>query len=343
MSNISVNTITDASGGSTASINGLTPQASNMQPFNRIINGAMTIDQRNAGASSAFDGVAKYSIDRYQSVEIGNGAFTIQQVSDAPSGFTKSLKLTVTTAQSGTLNAVTQQNIEGANISDLAWGTASASPVTLSFWVKSSITGTMSGVVQDSSLSISYPFTYAVSSANTWEQKSVTIAGPTTGTWASDNSVGMTLRFTHGTTTTGASGAWATADYRGATGATWVIENLNATWQITGVQLEAGSTASSFAHENYGDTLQKCQRYYQNNGLTSTDRIYTFQYNISYKGLQYSYFCPMRAVPTITRTNGGNTITLDSVTNQKFFAYVASGASDGTPHYLHTVSFDAEL
>jgi hypothetical protein len=263
MSNISVNTITDASGGSTASINGLTPQASNMQPFNRIINGAMTIDQRNAGAAVTLDGSTGYAADRYSSTEIGDGAFTLQQVTDAPAGFANSLKMTVTTPQTGTLNAGISQSIEGLNISDLGWGTVNAKTVTLSFWVKSSVTGSMGGAIQNSAQDRSYPFNYTINTANTWEYKTITIAGDTSGTWLVTNGTGIILRFMFGTSVTGAVNTWAGANYRSPTGSVFPITTSGATFYITGVQLEAGSTASSFAHENYGDTLQKCQRYYE--------------------------------------------------------------------------------
>ena len=263
---------------------------------NRIINGACVIDQRNAGASVTYDGSSGYSLDRYFSSEIGNGAFTVQQVSDAPAGFTKSLKVTVTTAQTGTLNAATLQAIEGFNIADFAWGTASAKTITLSFWVKSSVTGTLGGAIQNSASNRSYPFTYTINSANTWEQKSITIAGDTSGTWSTDTSAGLWLRFTHGTSTTGTADAWAGADYRGPTGATWVIQTLNATWQVTGVQLEKGSTATSFDYRPYGTELGLCQRYYVRlNSVWSSVHAYN---STSCWGKLADLPVTMRATPT---------------------------------------------
>ena len=166
MRELRVSAVTDETGGNTATINGMTPTADSLQGFrNRIINGDMRIDQRNAGSAVTYDGSSGYSLDRYFSSEIGNGAFTVQQVSDAPAGFTKSLKVTVTTAQTGTLNAATLQAIEGFNIADFAWGTASAKTITLSFWVKSSVTGTLGGAIQNSASNRSYPFTYTINSA----------------------------------------------------------------------------------------------------------------------------------------------------------------------------------
>jgi hypothetical protein len=260
MSNISVNTITDASGGSTASINGLTPQASNMQPFNRIINGAMTIDQRNAGASVTINTAQNtYVVDRWSGFgDASDGVFTMEQSSVSPAGFTNSLLSTVTTADAsigaGQLYLSARQKIEGFNFASLSWGTASAQAVTLSFWVRSSLTGTFGGSLTNGDQNRSYPFAYTISAANTWEYKTIAIEGDTSGTWLTTNGLGADLFFSIGTGTTysGTAGAWAGAGYYSATGATNLISTLNATWQITGVQLEAGSTASSFAHENYG-------------------------------------------------------------------------------------------
>ena len=264
MSQINVNTITDASGGSTASINGLTPQASNMQPFNRIINGAMTVDQRNAGAAVTAN--ASYPVDRWSISNTANGTFSAQQVSDTPVGFSSSLKITITAAQTAnTGNLAPVQVIEGNNIADLGWGAAVAKTVTLSFWVRSSLTGTFGGSLRNSGSSRSYPFTYTISVADTWEYKTITIAGDTSGTWLTTNGIGISVRFSLYAVASSlqAAGAWYNGNATGATGQTQLASTNGATFYITGVQLEAGSTASSFAHEFVGDTLRKCQRYYQ--------------------------------------------------------------------------------
>ena len=272
MSNISVNTITDASGGSTASINGLTPQASNMQPFNRIINGAMTVDQRNAGASTIVDN--NYNLDRWICYNSQASKLAVQQSSTAPTGFTKSMLFTSQSAYSVTSNDYfyQSQRIEGNNIADLGWGTASAQTVTLSFWVRSSLTGTFGGVIKNASQNRSYPLSYTISAANTWEQKSITVVGDTSGTWSTDTGTGIWLAFSLGCGTTyqGTPNAWSGANKVSSTGAVDVVATSGATFYITGVQLEAGSTASSFAHENVGDTLRKCQRYYQFIGKTAS-------------------------------------------------------------------------
>jgi predicted secreted protein len=314
MSNLSVNTITDASCGSTASINGLTPQASNMQPFNRIINGAMTIDQRNAGASLTVNSTAGfYAVDRFQARgQSSDGVFTVQQVSDSPAGFEYSLKATVTTVDSSLTSGqfyYIRYMCEGYDVADLDWGTSDAKTVTLSFWVRSSLTGTFGGVIPNVDLDRSYPFTYTISVADTWEYKTITIPGDTTGTWNKTNGIGLRVIFAlgAGSDIIGTAGAWAAANYQGgATGQTNVISTNGATFYITGVQLEAGSSASSFAHENYSDTLQKCQRYYRKLS-NAADPYKNFAIGRADTGNNASmlvdFIVPMRAVPTITLTS----------------------------------------
>jgi len=232
---------------------------------NRIINGDMRINQRNAGAAVTADG--SFVVDRFVAVNSTDGTFSGQQVSDAPSGFINSLKWTTTAADTslsaGQYTSV-RHFIEGLNLTDLAWGTASAATVTLSFWVKSSLTGTFSGALANSAYNRSYPFNYTISSANTWEQKTITIAGDTSGTWLTTNGIGIRLYMSlgAGSNFTGTASAWNAAGYTASTtGATSVIGTLNATWQITGVQLEKGATATSFDYRPYGTELALCERY----------------------------------------------------------------------------------
>ena len=231
---------------------------------NRIINGAMVIDQRNAGASVT-PASGAFITDRFVYGSSQASKFTGQQVSTSPTGFINSLKMTVASAV--TVGAgdffYVGQKIEGLNVADLGWGTASAATVTLSFWVYSSLTGTFGGALQNSGNTRSYPFTYTISSANTWEQKTVTIAGDTSGTWLTTNGLGIAVYFNLGTGTTysGTAGSWAAANYVSATGATSVVGTNAATWYVTGVQLEKGSTATSFDVRPYGTELQLCQRY----------------------------------------------------------------------------------
>jgi hypothetical protein len=233
---------------------------------NRIINGAMVIDQRNAGASvTANDGV--YTVDRFVYSMSAASKGTSQQSTTTATGFTNSVLFTSSSAY--TVGAAEHfslvQKIEGFNVSDLGWGSASAQTVTLSFWVRSSLTGTFGGSISNSALNRSYPFTFTISSANTFEQKTITIAGDTTGTWVTNSGVGMWVFFNLGcgSTNSGTAGAWAGATYFSATGATSVVGTNGATFYITGVQLEKGSTATSFDYRPYGTELALCQRYYE--------------------------------------------------------------------------------
>jgi hypothetical protein len=233
---------------------------------NRIINGAMVIDQRNAGAAVTANG--SFPVDRFfQSFIAGEVAISGQQDSSAPTGFVNSTKITITTAEvsvGADDRSAFQHRIEGTNVADLAWGTANAQTVTLSFWVRSSVTGTFGGALRNSANNRSYPFTYSISVANTWEQKSVTIPGDTTGTWLTTTGIGIVVNFSlmAGTNFAGTAGAWAAAGVQGATGQVQLATTLNATWYITGVQLEKGSTATSFDYRPYGTELALCQRYY---------------------------------------------------------------------------------
>jgi hypothetical protein len=235
---------------------------------NRIINGAMVIDQRNAGASvTPTDG--QYTLDRWLANVSQASKLTVQRNAGAvtpPAGFTNYLG--VTSSASTSVGAgdyfSLRQVIEGFNIADLGWGTASAATITLSFWVRSSLTGAFGGSLVNGVPNRSYPFTYTINAANTWELKSVTIAGDTTGTWSTDNSGGIRVNFGLGvgSTLSGTAGAWASGNYFSATGATSVVGTNGATFYITGVQLEKGSTATSYDFRSYGTELALCQRYY---------------------------------------------------------------------------------
>jgi hypothetical protein len=240
---------------------------------NRIINGEMDIDQRNAGASYAQIN-AGYSLDRWLGYSYAGsavtGKYTVQQNAGSvtpPTGFTKYLGVTSSTA---TADASTNiygiaQRIEGFNVSDLGWGTANAKTVTLSFWVRSSLTGTFGGSIQNNAQDRSFPFSYSISSANTWEQKTITIVGDTSGTWLTNNSVGVLVNFGIGvgSTFSGTANAWVAANYYSTTGATSVVGTNGATFYITGVQLEVGTVATSFDFRSIGTELALCQRYYE--------------------------------------------------------------------------------
>jgi hypothetical protein len=236
------------------------------------------------------------------STTVANG--TVQVVSDAPTGFANSVRVTITTTQtspigSSNLISMLEQSIEGHNISDLNWGTSNASPVTLSFWVKSSVTGTYTVTLNRFSTDYTYPTTYLVNSSNTWEYKSISIPGPTVGSWDSTNGPGVYViynMFCSAANTTSSSDAWVQGRYFSVSGSTNLAATNGATWQIAGVQLEKGSTATPFEFRPYGTELALCQRYYYK--LTGGARAFGAQAITSYM----NWFLPvvMRAAPTVT-------------------------------------------
>ena len=245
---------------------------------NRIFNGDMRIDQRNAGASVTVTTANQYTVDRWQAFATQSSKYTAQQNAGSvtpPTGFTNYLGITSSSAYSVISSDYffIRQGIEGFNTADLAWGTASAQSITLSFWVRSSLTGTFGGSFTNAAGNRSYPFTYTITSANTWERETITIAGDTTGTWLTTNGGGIYVYFGLGigSTGSGTAGTWAGSAFYSATGATSVVGTNGATFYITGVQLEKGSTATSFDYLDYGRSLAQCQRYYYRvSGLSVT-------------------------------------------------------------------------
>jgi len=253
------------SGTNGITLDGQFNSASSMGFKNRIINGAMVIDQRNAGASGTATG---YNIDRWVFGATLTTKGTWQQNAGSvtpPTGFKNYLGFTSNSAYTPSTSDVFSfyQVIEGFNCADLMWGTANAQTVTVSFWVRSSLTGTFGGALSNTTRS--NPFSYTISSANTWEQKTVTVTGDTSGTWNSTNGQGIFLFLTFGAGSTyqGTAGTWVTADYRTVTGAVNTVGTSGATFYITGVQLEKGSTATSFDYRPYGTELALCQRYFE--------------------------------------------------------------------------------
>jgi hypothetical protein len=275
----------------------------------------MRIDQRNAGAAVTINSTTNtFTLDRWAAAgQITDGVFTVDQVTDVPTGqgFTNSAKITVTTADAS-IGAgqiyVISQFIEGFNTSDLQWGTASAKTITLSFWVRSSVTGTFSGALNNSDNSRSYVFTYVINSANTYEYKTVTISGDTTGTWLTDNGRGVVVRFSLGvgSTNSGTAGSWSGSTLYAATGAVNLISTLNATWFVTGVQLEVGSVATPFERRPYGTELQLCQRYYYKAAITGAGSCFGsgFAYSTTSAQVFVPFPVPLRIRPTALSQSG---------------------------------------
>jgi hypothetical protein len=290
---------------------------------NRIINGAMVIDQRNAGASVTVTG-NPYTLDRWYSAASVDGKYTVQQNAGSvtpPTGYTNYLGCTVGASANVTVGTNDyfgiRQAIEGYNVADFGFGAATASTVTLSFWVRSSVTGTYGATLKNGGNNRSYPFTYAISTANTWEQKTVTIAGDTSGIWLTTNGVGLYVTFGLGvgSTLSGTAGSWQASNLWSATGATNWISTNSATFYITGVQLEKGSVATSFDYRPYGTELALCQRYFEKTyeigtapATTSTTTTSLVLYaaanslSVSLNSTWY-YKVSKRDVPTVTLYN----------------------------------------
>ena len=310
---------------------------------NKIINGAMTIDQRNGG--SAVTNANGYITDRWTVGRYGpnGGSYTAQQVTDAPSGFKNSLKLTTTAVPSLNSDQYFQmfQPIEGYNIADFSFGSADAATFTFSFWVKSSLTGTFCvAFTNNQATTRSYVVTYTINAADTWEHKTVTVAGDTSavGNWGDTNGQGLTVFFDIGSGTAqeaSAANNWETGNFRRIAGAVRIIETSGATFQITGVQLEVGDTATPFEHRSYGQELALCQRYYSVIGggsYVGIDVGQQFSTTGSIHGIQYPV--PMRTSPSVSFDNliaTDRTIFDETLTG---FSVVTAGASSA---YIRTV------
>jgi hypothetical protein len=324
---------------------------------NRLINGDMRIDQRNNGASSGniSAGTTTYTLDRW-SLFLGNtsAVATIQQDSSAPAGFTNSLKISVATSDSSVASddrARLVQRIEGYNFADLNYGSANARTLTLSFWVKSNVTGTFSVVFYNSANDRSFLKTYTINVADTWEQKTITINGDTTGTWLTTNGIGLNLAFNlmAGTGHQGTENAWgAVPGPYGTSSQANLFSSTSNTFFITGVQLEVSSVATPFERRPYGMELALCQRYYQYSR-------YYFEYAMgavgNLAGPVYSFPVSMRASPTFTviATAGSNT-TLGSASPLSYatgivYAYFVGYASASTGYGYRDVQYQvsAEL
>jgi hypothetical protein len=322
-------TLTNATGlpltGLSSGVTGVSLGAGNASIIkNRIINGAMVIDQRNAGASVTPTD-ASYTLDRWKAYLSQTSKYTVQQNAGSvtpPAGFINYLGVTSSSAY--TVGAAERfaivQQIEGLNTYDLGWGTANAKTVTLSFQVYSSLTGTFGGSILNSAYNRAYPFTYSIPAANTWTTISITIAGDTTGTWLTTNGIGVQVWFGLGvgSSSSGTAGSWSANAYLSATGATSVVGTNGATFYITGVQLEVGTQATGFEYRQYGQELALCQRYYQKNylqtiavGANSGSNENQRSVVVSYAGSEYSNCIylkqTMRATPAVSLWNDSGT------------------------------------
>ena len=340
---------------------------------NRIINGAMVFDQRNNGAAVTPTS-AGYTLDRfsYQLSQASKAA--IQQNAGSvtpPTGFSNYLGVTSSSAYSvgASESFYIVQRVEGFNFADMAWGTANAQTVTLSFWVRSSLTGTFGAAVWNSAANRAYPVAYTINAANTWEYKTITIPGDTTGTWiGATNGIGVNVAFGlgFGSSISGTSGAWNAGTAFMPTGATSVVGTNGATFYITGVQLEKGSTATSFDYRDYGNELRLCQRYFYQLKPSGPYPVAVGYCRATTRMDTYAFFpVTMRSAPTGSVVSGTNFYYVDysqSTTNMNSFTidqtYVqgarlintglsgltaGSGAALWTNDTTAAVSFSAEL
>jgi hypothetical protein len=333
---------------------------------NRIINGDMRIDQRNAGASVTPTN-GQYLVDRFFAIQSVASKYSAQQNAGAvtpPTGFSNYQGVTSLSAYSAASGDqfYIAQRIEASNIGDLAWGTANAQAVTLSFKVRSSLAGTHSGsIINAPTFNRSYPFTFTVNAANTWEEKTVVIPGDTSGTWAtSGTGAGLQAAFNLGcgSSFVGTAGAWNSNINYGVTGSVSVVGTSGATFYITGVQLEAGSVATAFERRPYGTELQLCQRYYTKSYEDSTaigaatyiGSVAMFSLQANRPFLSYTYSVPMRASATVTIYNPSTgaagscfagdagvsyTVNIDTAGQKGFRAFAAGtvAASGAAMHY----------
>ena len=313
---------------------------------NLIINGDMRIDQRATSVTSS-----AYTVDRWGYYGNLASKATVAQSSTAPTGYINSLLATSSSAYSvaATDIFVLRQYIEGNNIAHLDWGTANAKTVTLSFWVRSSLTGTFGGVLKNAVEDRCYPYSYTISSANTWEQKSITIAGDTTGTWGTGNGSGIQLTFGLGvgTTYSGTAGAWSGTNYlASATGATSVVGTSGATFYITAVQLEVGENATPFEQRMYSQELAMCQRYYYK--TAGTIRYYKNSANTSAEAYPLGFPVYMRVSPSMsfgTVSTGGNTSTYSvaGASNQSVSVQITANGAAGYARLDAQLIADSEL
>jgi len=310
---------------------------------NRIINGAMVIDQRNAGA--AITAPAGYFRDRWKTTNTNSTRWNALATSGGvtpPAGFTNYLGVQSAGAYSvvsgDTFNFT--QSIEGFNVADFGFGAAGAASITVSFWVRSSLTGTFCGSLQNSAQNRSYVFTFTVNSANTWEQKTVTVVGDTSGTWLTTNGAGLLVNFNlgSGSTFNTTAGSWQAGEFYGTSGQVNLVATNGATFYITGVQLEVGSVATPFEREIYSNTLAKCQRYYETSFPIGTAPANSSSFASNYNGTQlgstslYVAVClkaSKRTTPSVVIYSGNN-VASPTANQLQFYNNAGSGWTNTT-------------
>ena len=267
---------------------------------NLIVNGAMNVSQRGTSFASPANG--EKLLDQFRNAKSHDGAITVTQDSSGPSGFANSLKVDVTTADTSMGSSQYQHiwhRVEAQNLQSLAFGTSDAKNFTLSFYVKSNKTGTYAVVVGQNDNSFKQAtLTYTINSADTWERKSLTFNGDTSGVINDDNGPGLEINFIlaigSNYTSGSASASFATyADANYAVGhAVNLLDNTSNEWFLTGVQLEVGDSASDFEHRLFAEELALCERYYQRwqagqtydyvcNGSMATDTRFFGVYQLS--------------------------------------------------------------
>ncbi len=312
------------------------PQA-NLGRRNIIVNGGMQISQRIGTTATTITG-GNYGLDRWHMYYSGN-SFTTQQVVDAPAGFYNSIKFTVTGTTTPTYSFFGQR-IEGLNVNHIGLGTANCKSFTVSFYVKSSVTGIYSISLTNGNSSLAYPVQYTINSANTWERKSITIPPITSGTWVRDTTNGLYLRMNLGSpgSRTAAANGWRSGNFDGADGSTgavtWATTN-GATFYMTGCQIEVGSEVTEFEHRPYGEELSLCQRYlYRISGSLYEFFVNGVRNNTNYLWCPLQLPVPLRAQPAIT---------ISGTSNNCFGIWHGAGGSWSTSHTTMGVYANPDL
>ena len=318
---------------------------------NIVINGGMQISQRATSATGVGSGFAYPTLDRYKIVPSTSGRATMSQSTDAPDGFANSLKLECTTADTSIAAGEyfnIRQSLEGQDVQQLKKGTSSAEKITVSFYVKGNASATYLLELSDQDNTRYNGQTFAVTTS--WNRIVLTYNGDTSGVLDNDNARSLDLNFwLHGGSTytggTFTSNTWHGTDNQRLASITSFFDSTDREFFITGLQMEVGEQATPFEHRSYGEELNICRRYYHElSGGSNANRLYTYNYNASYKAFLFYFPVEMRAAPTVAMSNsGGSNGTAGTLTKNSMFRYIAGGVTVGTAYFLYDFSFDAEL